>query len=375
MNNYENKNLEQLHELFLQSCKKGDLKEIKKLLNDSELKDNVEPRFILNAMTENIENLTVSSYLSNYIRTNFIKKENTQEYNISELTSEKYLDLLKKAVANDNTKEINNLLNLPNASNTLNNPQINHELLSNAVDLGNTEAFKTLINFPIIQQNINIHKNNDDIFVKSCTYGHDELVDYLLNSPFKPTINNNIQMGFRKACMAGKLDVIKCMVNSKIYMDANPNPDNCLSCASQDNHSEVVKYLFNEPKYQNKIHDHEYQASLMNACYHGDIDLIKFFIDSPKFSTKVNINTDTGNDNQYSFSNPIIAATKGKNREVLEFLIFEKNAEKTHVIEEYLQKNPNQMVENMFNIREISVEIQNELPINLPKKKDKPNKL
>lgn len=134
--------------------------------------------------------------------------------------------------------------------------------------------------------------------------------------------------------------------------------DRSLVVASSNGHTTVVKYLLNFSNYGDQITTN---YALTKACLYNQIDLAKFLLDSDEIPHKANIHAK----NDYIFGELLIA----KNKEILSYLIFDRNISKTESINFYLNKNHYNNngfvseIKGLFELRELNKELHTELPI------------
>lgn len=108
---------------------------------------------------------------------------------------------------------------------------------------------------------------------------------------------------------------------------------------------ELVNFVLTSPtlKLHAKIHQNS-DVGFSHACSEGHLDIIKYLLFSPNLKEHIKINTE----NDIGFR----LACVGEQWKVVEYFILECNIEKSDAINQYLEKQPNKKIENMFTMRE-----------------------
>ncbi len=187
---------------------------------------------------------------------------------------------------------------------------------------------------------------------------------------------------FEKACSKGSLeDVREILQRSKDRPIDYININDGLRVASSNNHLEIVKYLFTSEEVPVKPDIHyDNDAALFGACYRGHVEMAKFLLSSKELQEHADINSRNSNAFVYACENnhlnlvklllsetlvpkvnihaqddyAFITAIQHKNLDIVQSLVFDFNFPKTQNIEQFLIKNPNEEVQRMFTIRELS---------------------
>ncbi len=131
---------------------------------------------------------------------------------------------------------------------------------------------------------------------------------------------------------------------------------------SHSTQNEVKQYFFNACA-KNQLGDvifmlnNNYKISIelddfmaiRTSCMFGSIDVLKYFYkkENPQKPINIHIKNDA----------PFRMATRMGKYEILEYLIFEKNLNKTKEITDYLKKNPNKIVSSMFDARDMNKQL------------------
>lgn len=118
-----------------------------------------------------------------------------------------------------------------------------------------------------------------------------------------------------------------------------------------------VKHLIENKNYNINISLDDY-FGFRAACTHGSLDVLKYL-----FSNKESI-PDIHSRNDSAFK----SATRMQQFDIIQFLIFDLNIPKTEAINQFLLKNPNKIIDSMFNARELNRQLKLEFDF-LPIKK------
>lgn len=154
-----------------------------------------------------------------------------------------------------------------------------------------------------------------------------------LYNRFKDLSQDELNYEFYCACQKGKLKLVKYLLTSsdlKYHANVRFN-----------------KYL---NRFNNRLHD---DAGFTEACFYGHFEVVKFLLTAHELKEYPDIHArnDTG----------FISALFNRRLDILQFLIFDMNIEKTEHIEKYLKENPNKQVENMFQKRDLNNKLEEEL--------------
>jgi hypothetical protein len=91
------------------------------------------------------------------------------------------------------------------------------------------------------------------------------------------------------------------------------------------------------------------------ACMHGYLEIVKYLLSSPDLKEHGNIYAGDALAFKY--------VCMEDNLELKEYIIFDYKVERTDAINDYLEKFPNELIDKMFNIRELNKQMHSELPI------------
>ncbi len=198
----------------------------------------------------------------------------------------------------------------------------------------------------------------DEEFTNACYDGDLDVVQYLLKTPeFEINIIQEcINHGFFKACQNGKLSVVRYLLTDPdLYENANihASEDNGLNWACSEGHLELVKYLLTSPELKEHANIHAPNI-FMRACSDGHVEVVRYLLTSSDL--KENANIHEGNDAGFK------GAFLNKKLDIIQFLVFDMNIDKTKEIENFLAEYSNEQVENMFILRELNENLEKELP-------------
>ncbi|NCQ51634.1 hypothetical protein GW796_07015 [archaeon] len=119
--------------------------------------------------------------------------------------------------------------------------------------------------------------------------------------------------------------------------------------ACSKNDLSLVEFLLTDTRIKNVDISSDNEKGLKCACIFGSIDVLKYLLKSPNL--KIHANIHSNNDQAFK------GATMMGKLHVLEFLIFDMNIKKTEHIINYLSKNKNKEIENMFNERTLNSQL------------------
>lgn len=134
------------------------------------------------------------------------------------------------------------------------------------------------------------------------------------------------------------------------------------SRACFDGNMDAVKYFLTSPDVKEHIDIHyDNDDGLFHACNTGKFEVIKYLLTSPELKEHANIHAD----NDWIFS----AIYAKKRTDVIRFLVFDMNIEKTKEIQRQLDYAPDVEVINMFKIRELNQQLEQSLSTDRARKK------
>lgn len=150
---------------------------------------------------------------------------------------------------------------------------------------------------------------------------------------------------FKKAINFFKLKYLKLIYKKNII-------DSFLIKSCQHNNVELVKYLISS----DELHIHpsekaQSENSLRWSC--GSMELIRYLITSEDLKKKPSIHF--GNDFLFR------QACYVENKEMLQFLIFECDIQKTEEMKDYLMQHPSSEADKLFHLRSLNKKLNQEL--------------
>jgi ankyrin repeat protein len=117
---------------------------------------------------------------------------------------------------------------------------------------------------------------------------------------------------------------------------------------------EQVKFFLTYPNLKKHVNIHaDDDLAFYHACSEGRLEVVKYLLSSKELKENVNIHTE----NDIGFR----AACACQQLEVVKYFIFDCDIKKTKDIKEYLKRKPNEQVRNMFKIRDINKSLEKEL--------------
>jgi ankyrin repeat protein len=205
-----------------------------------------------------------------------------------------------------------------------------HTAITMAITRGSLEDIKYIFTSPFVKNKhqINIHLNKESFLEEACVYGHLDIVKYLLTSP-----------------------------DLKEHSDITANSHYCFQNACQSGHLEVVKYMATSPDL--KVHSDIIAANnsaLQNACCKNHVEIVSYLLTSPDL--KVHPGMD---DVTHRAHGSFKLASINNSVDVLQYLIFDYNIEKTEYLKFIIDAYPNSEVEKMFKLRDVHDELKQEL--------------
>jgi len=143
---------------------------------------------------------------------------------------------------------------------------------------------------------------------------------------------------------------------------------NAIKVASFYNKSNVIEYLLESPNCQPFFNQDDYQIAFVSACSHGDDELIKYLLKSPKLDKHADVNISANINSQDPYfsgnKNGFIAALKGNQLQTVKLLIFDMNLKYSKKIKDYLHRNNNEEITKMFKAKITSDELNKSLSFN-----------
>ncbi len=110
----------------------------------------------------------------------------------------------------------------------------------------------------------------------------------------------------------------------------------------------IVEQLLTNKHYRVDVSSEEY-LGLRCACTYGSVDVLKYLLTPNKSFDMPDIHAK--NDSAFK------SAARMLKYDVLEYLILDKNIQKTEEITKYLNKNPNKVIDNLFKLRELDSQL------------------
>lgn len=106
-------------------------------------------------------------------------------------------------------------------------------------------------------------------------------------------------------------------------------------------------------KWYKDLNQEDLNNQFVLCCSSGDLNAAKYLLTSSDLKEKADLH----NNDDWSF----LWAYKNEHLEILRFLIFDMNIEKTNNIKKFLRNEPNKDVEKMFELRELKEQLNIEL--------------
>jgi len=205
-------------------------------------------------------------------------------------------------------------------------------------------------------------------FIKASEDGELDKIKYLLTSkeiPNNVDISYNDYNALRNACKYGHLEIVKYLLTSpdlKQHSDIHVDQDGPFILACYSGNVELVRYFLTSPdlKEHPNIHTKYMGGSdygLVVACQLGHTDVVKYLLNSPDLKEHSDIHADG--------DRPLLISWNKKHFDIVNFLIFEMNIEKTPTINIYIHEEGMNDLQKMFDTRELNQQLNEELCSNL----------
>jgi hypothetical protein len=216
-------------------------------------------------------------------------------------------------------------------------------------------------------------------FLNACQYRHMEVVRYLLTSKELKTnaeINTENGHALQLACEGGDLNIVKYLINSpelKEHIVINNNIDEgflgaCMIPGKKG--LELVKYLLTSKELTRHadINVDDGQGFII-ACNKGNLELVKYLTASPELNK--HINPHSKHDLGFRLALQNAYTNEPGSMEILNYLIFELNLEKTKLITQYLDVKDDLAIQinKFFDMRDLNRELNKELILTPSNKK------
>jgi ankyrin repeat protein len=168
---------------------------------------------------------------------------------------------------------------------------------------------------------------------------------------YKDKSQNGLNYSLSEACREGDLEAVKFLLTSDDLMfNAQINCENNdpLFQACDYDRMEIIKYLLTSDELKN--HADKYFA-LKLCCEEDKIEILEFLLKNSALDIDIHI------DNSILFE----LALSNKSNNVLNYLIFNENIERTSRINDLVNKYKNDQVKNWFDLREVNKELNKDL--------------
>jgi ankyrin repeat protein len=233
---------------------------------------------------------------------------------------------------------------------------------SQACRQGELDKIKFFLTNTQLSKNVDVHYNEDDALHGACSNGHLAVVDYLLTSPElkeHADIHACLDWALSTAARAGNLDIVKYLLTSpKLteHCDIHADDEFTLQMACASGSLATVEYLLTSSELT-ELAQIRPENHLTVVASNGHLDIIKFFLESPKLKPNLNVHEE----NDVIF----IEASKSQQINIIQYLIFDLNIDINENINKYLNQEVNsfiKQVRHMFEMRDTNKSLEKELP-------------
>jgi hypothetical protein len=283
------------------------------------------------------------------------KFDDFSKYNSTELIS-----VLAKAASNGDADLVKHIL--INFKSDIN--AVTHAFY-NACNSNHLNLVKYLLYSDELKQNADISSVNQISFITACQGGL-ETVKFLM-----PLLDYNpevIKRSISRACMSGKLEIIKYLISEREKKEGSNFDEDLnewLKFAGMKGNIKNFEYLLSLGINKDIVlnDDNNLFDEIIESCYSNDkFEMIKYLLGHKEIKGYINIHKD--NDSLFKYF------CEGHNDEIIKFLIIDLHIEKTKEIEKFLIENPNKHVKNLFEKRDIKIDLDKELiSLNINKKR------
>jgi hypothetical protein len=286
-----------------------------------------------------------------------------------------------------------------------------NELMCDYSEKGDLEKIKILLTSPFIDNHAEISDNEHMSFIMACRSGNLELVKYLLSSSElkeHSDINAQHDIALSDACHFKNFSIVKYLIESPELKKHSKIPfvhvvnNNPIVLAAKYNHPEMFEYLISVSENKDdRIDEHLFRAGselgtlndlnlvkpfikiaenktnevltsllegiINGACSEDNIQIIKYVFGSPNLAQYIDIHKD----NDSMFSSILLWSRIGRGTEVARYFIFDLNIEETEKIKNLRSSNSYEPIEKMFNVRNLTKTLEQDLPSSPHIKKSK----
>lgn len=195
---------------------------------------------------------------------------------------------------------------------------------------GKLDIVKYVLTSPELSKHANIHYENEAALTMACSHGHIEIIDYLLNSTELEDHSSH--------------DIFKLEIITKAVYDGQLS---------------VIEYFLNHPKFESQAIKSFNNHTLSIAAGQGRLNIIKYILNNPQLKdfSDIHVHKDC----------PFRSACTNEEIDVIKYFIFDLNIEKSIHINNWLSSKKDAItleIEQMFNIRDLNQNLNNELSLN-----------
>jgi hypothetical protein len=196
-----------------------------------------------------------------------------------------------------------------------------------------------------------------NLFSLACENKQIGMLKYFLTSPDWTESFNNffiLSENAREVCNMGDIDIIKYLFNEPKINDKNHLYGFILDAAVCYGKLNIIQYILENFSSNPAIQMSIINGKMLNtAAEYDNLDIIKYFFNNPEFSNHSH--------REINKEDLFKIAHKNDNLELIQYLIIDLNLKKNKAVKEALQKKPNDDVENMFKIRDLKQSLEKNL--------------
>ncbi len=196
----------------------------------------------------------------------------------------------------------------------------------------------------------------DEAFTIACKMGYLQSIKFILTSKdldHHAFIHAKNGEALELACENGCLDVVKYLLTSRelnqnAYLSASAFTDAC----SMDQ-VEVIKYLFENHYGKDELNINAIYSGFIQTCRYGSLKSLKYIWENTELKDSEELST--------NLSTIFGLAHIGNHLDIVQYMIFNLDIEKDEIVKGYLKSNPNEKVNQWFELRDLNSDLSDNL--------------